>query len=425
MFWRMMRGRFVHAGKKLLLIALTIALGASLFTAMINVLLGVGDKVNAELKTYGANITIIPREASLLDELYGFSDTRTHEASFPEEELRHIKEIFWGHNITAYAPYYSSWVTVNEDSKPYRLQGSWFSHSMKLNSGELFTTGLKSMKQWWKIEGNAPEEGCQEAMLGCEAASELGLAPGDTIRLKGEASTADLRVSGILSSGSEDDRAIFTNLETAQDLEGERGRITKVEVSALTTPDNDLARKAARNPKSLSLKEWEAWYCTAYVSAVTYQLEDAMAGVAAKPVRQVAESEGAILDKVQSLMTMIALLSMAGSAFGISNLVTTSVMERSSEIGLMKAIGAHNRSVVHVVLAEIMLTGLLGGLVGYPVGLIFTQLIGRTVFASNIDFAPMAIPLVFVMVLLVSVLGSVPAIRLLTSLRPSDVLHGR
>ena len=40
-------------------------------------------------------------------------------------------------------------------------------------------------------------------------------------------------------------------------------------------------------------------------------------GVAAKPVRQVAESEGAILAKVQSLMTMIALLSMAGSVFGI------------------------------------------------------------------------------------------------------------
>ena len=37
--------------------------------------------------------------------------------------------------------------------------------------------------------------------------------------------------------------------------------------------------------------------------------------------------------------------------------MTTSVMERSSEIGLMKAIGAHNRSVVHVVLSEILLTG--------------------------------------------------------------------
>ena len=37
-------------------------------------------------------------------------------------------------------------------------------------------------------------------------------------------------------------------------------------------------------------------------------------GVAAKPVRQVAESEGAILDKMQSLMAMIALLSMAGSS---------------------------------------------------------------------------------------------------------------
>ncbi len=63
MFLRMIRGAFARQWKKMLIIALTIMLGTSLATAMINVMLDVGDKVNQELKTYGANITVLPKSA--------------------------------------------------------------------------------------------------------------------------------------------------------------------------------------------------------------------------------------------------------------------------------------------------------------------------------------------------------------------------
>ena len=49
MFLRMVRGTFYRQWKKLLMIALTVALGASIATAMLNVMLGVGDKINEEL----------------------------------------------------------------------------------------------------------------------------------------------------------------------------------------------------------------------------------------------------------------------------------------------------------------------------------------------------------------------------------------
>ena len=55
MFWRMVFGTVIRQRKKMFMIAFTIALGVSLATAMLNVMLGVGDKVNKELKTYGAN----------------------------------------------------------------------------------------------------------------------------------------------------------------------------------------------------------------------------------------------------------------------------------------------------------------------------------------------------------------------------------
>ena len=145
----------------------------------------------------------------------------------------------------------------------------------------------------------------------------------------------------------------------------------------------------------------------------------------ASAVRQVADSEGQILDKTQMLMILITFLSLIGAALGICNLVTASVMERSQEIGLMKAIGAHNASVTALVLTEIFFTALIGTFVGFFAGLGFAQIIGHTVFQSSISLRPMVIPIVIVLVAFVTLLGCIPAIRMLQSLRPTEVLHGR
>ena len=58
---------------KMLMIAFTVILGVSLSTAMMNVMLGVGDKVNRELKVYGANITVRHKDAALMSDLYGLT----------------------------------------------------------------------------------------------------------------------------------------------------------------------------------------------------------------------------------------------------------------------------------------------------------------------------------------------------------------
>jgi putative ABC transport system permease protein len=198
-----------------------------------------------------------------------------------------------------------------------------------------------------------------------------------------------------------------------------------VEVSALTTPDNELSRRAGQDPKSLSIKEWDTWYCTAYVSAICYQIDEVMSGAVSKPIRQVAESEGANLQKTQLLMLLITILSLAGSALAISNLVTAGVMERAAEIGLLKALGGHDAPISALVLTGIMLTGIAGGGAGYFAGLGFAQIIGRSVFSQAIEIKPQVIPLVAILVFLVTLGGSIPSIRLLLALRPAEVLHGR
>lgn len=423
MFWRMVFQSFRRQKGKMAMIAFTIALGASLATAMLNVMFGVGDKVNQELKTYGANIRVVPQTASLLSDIYGVDGGS--EKFLREDELGKIKTIFWAFNIVDYAPYLEAEVLL--DGKKIGVTGTWFNHHLSLPTGEELDTGMISMKSWWHISGGPWLKDSDEnsVMVGREIAEELNLNAGDSVFLKGSAAAKSFVVKSIFDGGGEEDSRIFMNLHDAQALAGKEGLINSIEVSALTSPDNELARRAAQNPESLTNAERETWYCTAYVSSICYQIQEVISNAVAKPVRQVAESEGAILGKTQLLMLLITVLSLIASALGISNLVTASVMERSKEIGLLKAIGAHDTPVAWLVLTEIIITAILGGLVGYFAGCAFAQIIGRTVFGSAIAVTPVVIPLVAILIFLVTMAGSIPSIRMILALEPAEVLHGR
>jgi putative ABC transport system permease protein len=411
------------------MVALTIALGVSLTTAMLNVMLDVGDKVNRELKAYGANITVTPRSASVLKELYGVEAGAGAAGQYLQEaDLGKLKTIFWANNIVAFAPTLEAKASLGANGEEVTLVGTWFERKLELPTGEVVETGIKELKSWWSIDGQwAQDTDLHGAMVGSLLAKKRNIKTGDELQIAGSGSSPaeKLVVKGIINSGGAEDEQIFVPLSFVQKFSNMDGKVAKVEVSAITTPDNDLARKAAHNPKSLTLKEWETWYCTAYVSAISYQIEEAVSGARAKPVRQVAESEGAILQKTQLLMLLITALSLAGSALGISNLLTASVMERTREIGLLKALGATDSEILLSTLSETMTTGIAGGIAGYFMGLGFAQIIGQTVFGSAVEAKGMVIPIVMILVVLVTLAGSLPAFRMLLSLRPAEVLHGR
>jgi putative ABC transport system permease protein len=427
MFWRMVKGAFFRQKGKMLMIAFTIALGSSLATAMLNVMFDVGDKVNKELKTYGANINVLPQGASLLDSLYGVAEGEgVSDKYLLEEDLGKIKTIFWAFNIVDFTPYLNLNARLISAGMEVKVSGVWFSHHLELPTGEALDTGMSRMKNWWELSGAWPRDGeGNSAMIGSSVARKAALSAGDTISLEAGGGTMDFTVASVFNAGGAEDEHIYISLAAAQALAGKEGLVSRVEVSALTTPDNELSRRAAQDPKSLSVAEWETWYCTAYVSAICYQIDEVMSGAVSKPIRQVAASEGAILEKTQLLMLLITVLSLAGSALGISNLVTAGVMERAAEIGLLKALGAHSLPVSCLVLTEILITGIIGGCLGYFAGLGFARIIGHTVFGSAITIKPMVIPLVATLVLLVTLAGSIPSIRFLLSLRPAEVLHGR
>ena len=317
-----------------------------------------------------------------------------------------------------------------ENGDEATVTGTWFNHHMDLPTGEELDAGIASLRSWWDItEGDwideQADEGNHVCMVGASLAESEGISAGDVITLEGSEASLEFTVKGIFDAGGEEDDYIYTVLDDAQELAGLDGCVDSIEVSALTTPDNELAEKAAKDPSSLSVAQYEVWYCTAYVSSICYQIQEVITDSVASAVRQVADSEGQILDKTQLLMVLITILSMVGAALGICNLVTASVMERSGEIGLMKAIGAHNGAITGLILTEIMCTAVLGGIVGFFAGLGFAQIIGRTVFSSAISIRPMVVPVVAVLVAAVTLIGSIPAIRMLLSLKPTEVLHGR
>ena len=393
------------------MIAVTIALGASFATAMLNIMLYVGDKVNQELKAYGANITVVPKENSVLNDLYSLDgQEETAVAHLNEDDLGKIKTIFWGFNILDFTPFVKTTVTLDTGDS-VKLTGTWFNHHLALNTGEELDAGIHSLRSWWDIkngqwldEQNADSDD-NSAMIGTVLADRLGVSTGDTIRVKKADGEKTLSIVGVYDSGGDEDEQIFTALPIAQELGNSRKKIDSIEVSALTTPDNELAKKD--------------------VSSICYQIQEAIPDSVASPVRQVAESEGNILDKTQLLMILITVLSLFGSALGISNLVTASVMERSNEIGLLKAIGARDYRISGIVLTEITVTAIVGGVAGYFMGYGFAQIIGQTVFNSSIEMKPMVIPIVAVLIVIVTLAGSIPAIRMLLRLRPAEVLHGR
>ena len=429
MFFRMIAGVLLRQKGKMFMIAFTIALGASLATAMLAVMFDVGDKVNAELKTYGSNITVVPKEASVVSDLYEVEGASSVPASYlKEDELGNVKTIFWAFNIVDFAPFIESHVQAGGTDAV--MVGTWFNHHLSLPTGEELDAGVASMRSWWDVtSGRWLDESIagddEKVMVGKTLAEDLGVSAGDSLKIAGSVQSGSYEIAGVFEAGGDEDGQIYAPLDLVQRLSGTDGLISSIEVSALTTPDNDLSRQAAKDPTKLTAAQYETWYCTAYVSSICYQLQEVITDSVAKAKRQVAESEGAILDKTQLLMLLITVLALVGSALGISNLITASVMERSQEIGLLKAIGAHDRAISALLLVEMIIVAIVGGAVGFGVGFGFAQIIGYTVFNSSIALSPMVIPLVVVLVIVVTLAGSIPAIRTVLRLDPAEVLHGR
>lgn len=430
MFWVMTWRPLVKGWRKKALAALTVTIGTALAVAMLNVSLDVGDKVGRELKDYGANIVVTPKAEGLLQELRGSDlDAQSAVSYLSDDDIPKLKTIFWQHNIVGFAPYLEV-SARSPDGGRVPVVGTWFRKTLVIPTGETVTTGVADLKSWWRVAGSWPDDeaGGQSVLVGEALARQLSLEPGDNIPLTFGADgdiKRDARVSGIVAAGGEEDKRLFVPLSWLQEVSGRQGKVSRVEVSALTMPKNELARKAEDNPDALTRDEFDTWYCSPYVDSVAYQIEEAIPGARARPVRQVSESEGIVLGKMQLLMGLLAVAAVASSSLAIAGLMGAAALERSAEIGLLKALGASNSSVTWLFFAEAAPVGLFGGGAGFAFGLGLAMFMAQSVFRASLEPKLVTLPVAFAIALGVTLLGLLSVARIISRLEPARILMGR
>lgn len=417
MFVRLVGESFRRQKRRKLLAGIAIALGVGVATAMIAVATDIGDKINRELRGYGANLIVTPQEDTLDVQIGGVNLKPPSDGAYLNEaDLPKIKGMFWRNNILGFAPTLPVNVEVAGDTEKVTLLGTYFSKQLRFGK-ETFVTGARTTDPWWKVQGSWPDDDSGDVLLGRDLAAKLGRGPGDRLEIAGSAR----RVVGVLSTGSVEDDEIVAPLGLAQQILGRPGAVRRIAVSALTKPEDALAR---RDPKSLSPAMYDRWYCSPYPQAIAYQLEEAIPHSHADQIRQVAQTEGVVLSSITGLMLLITLAALLASALAVSAAMATAMFERGAEVGLMKALGAGSFSIAAVFFAEATLLALIGGAVGFAGGAWLADRIGRSIFGSQIAIQPVLLPVVLGIAVIVTFAGSAVAIRRAVKLDPVYALRG-
>ena len=431
--------------KRKLLAIITIFLAAGLVSALLAVSIDIGDKMAKELKSYGANILVEPASNAALPDELSHSASLSSQDFLDEKELPNIKDIFWRNNIVGFAPLLSANVQVTKSSqnstalsapKTINVLGTFFDHNIAVPDEEDYHTGQRIISPYWKVEGEWVDDLNNDfgeivpALAGEQLAKSNDWKIGDKLSLsytndKGESQQSAVEIKGILSTGGTEDNQLVMPLSAVQNLLGLEGKVQSVRVSALTVPENDLSRKARANTDTLDAEAYDRWYCTAYVSSISHQLEEAISGAMVRPIWQVAASEGVVIGKIQLLLAVVTFAALIAAALGIASLMSAGIIERSKEIGLMKALGAYQWQITLLFYCEAVLSALVGGIFGCLAGWGLAKFIGAALFGAPLDFAWIVVPCVLVLSILIAVIGTWFPAHKIAKLYPVEVLYGR
>ena len=230
-----------------------------------------------------------------------------------------------------------------------------------------------------------------------------------------------LTITGIVSTGGREDNAILAPLEIAQDLAGRPGRYRSLLVSALTKPADAFSQ---RDPKTMTPTEYDRWYCSPYISSISHQMQEELPGVEVRAIRQVAEGEGRILTRVGGLMWLVTIAALFAAALAVGATSATTVIERRSEIGLMKALGASYRAVSAFFIAEQLLLALVGGAAGFALGVLLARALGIEIFGVAPALRWILFPIVLILAAGVALAGSLVPLGRASRVDPAPVLRG-
>lgn len=408
MFLRFVSQSIRRSPRRKAMTVAAVAMGSAVATAMLGVMLDIGDRVNRELRSLGANLVVTPKGRALPVEIGGISYLPVaHEDFIPEAAVPKIKTTFWHLNIIGVAP--SLRALAQEGDRRVPVEGVRF-------------PALRAFNPAWKVDGrwiDAPDrsESDRRCMPGSALARRLGVRPEGRITLFGESFT----VAGILETGGEEEDRVFVRLEVLQRLVQREGQVDTVEVSALTRPEDAFA---AKDPAKMTPAEYDRWYCTPYVSSIAHQIEEALPMAVAKPIRRVADNEGKVLGKIRGLMLLLSAAALVSAALTVWSVMATTVLERRDEIAIMQATGAANWLVAALFSAEVAVVGAAGGFLGALAGAQLARWVGESVFHAPAKAPALLVPLTVLVAIAVAIAGAAQPLRRSLALDPAVALRG-
>ncbi|HKV03831.1 MAG TPA: ABC transporter permease [Candidatus Acidoferrales bacterium] len=427
MFARLVGESFARNPRRKLLTAAALAVGMAVATATLTVALDVGDRMAREFRSLGANLIVTPQSDTLPLEIGGVDYRAVDEGAYLQEaDLGKLKTIFWRHNILGFTPFLDVPAYAPETGGQTVLIGTWYEHEVSVPDGTKVQTGLRSTNPSWRVQGRWFHDGANEAVVGASLAARhpSTVAIGKSISISEKVISDSIRpliVTGIVSTGDSEDDAILVPLSLAQGISSRPGEFRRLLVSALTKPADAFAE---RDPKSLTPTEYDRWFCSPYISSISYQIEQVLPGTDVRAIRRVADSEGKILSHVSTLLWIVTLAALIAAGLAVAATSAAAVLERRMEIGVMKAIGATNASVAALFLTEHLTLALIGGAAGFVLGTGLARVLGASVFGTPASPRFILLPIVLGLAALVALIGGLIPLRRAARFDPAPILRG-
>jgi putative ABC transport system permease protein len=366
-------------GRTALLLAV-LAMASSLATALGIVSSSMGRRVAEEVRKYGANLVILPESSRREVGSGGLNFGAISEPSYLSQQQ--VEDAIARSGIKA--------------ERSSHLRGT-----LRWKNADIMVEGVnfaevRRLFPWWQIRGGWPAAG--EAVIGSDLAARLGAKTGETLDLAGSSQNLHLRIAGIVSTGGEEDGLLFLDLPLLQSALGLDGQITMVRL-LVTAGRDSLAKQADA-------------------------LQTLLGAGKVKEVRQIAHTSEGLLAKVRLLMFLVTAVVLVSAGSSVTGTMSTTVLERSKEIGLMKAMGGTRWEVLLIFSGEAVMLGALGGIAGYLFGSGIAQFITRTVFAASSEFIPGFAAVSFGVSIFLALLGSTGPLMSVFRLDPVRSLRG-
>jgi putative ABC transport system permease protein len=337
--------------KRMLYASLGVVIGVATIVAVLTIALAGETNIYGQLEKYGANLVVMPAINDIDVGLGGLSlgTLAVGENYISENNLPEIRQIADGMIKAA--------LDIEDDGDIATIAPRLYMNT-EIRGTSVIIVGVdpqheRQLKTWWRIQEGEYLERADQALIGAMAAELLELNVGDKIALNG----SEVSIAGILEeTGSNEDYQLFLHIEMAQQAFGKDGLVSSIDVRALCSacPTSDIAGSINGN----------------------------IPGVRAVAVKQIAETEMGMMEKVSKFLLALAGITLAVGCFGVVNTMLTSVHERIRDIGIMRAVGASRNQIIRIFLYEAIIIGVAGGFLGYIAGTLLAYLVGPLIFGG-------------------------------------------